>query len=237
MTPQKPEARRQARRRAKATPESARLEAMVRFERRLWAQGVSEIAGVDEVGVGPLAGPVVAAAVILPPHVLVAGVDDSKRLSARQRARAAVGIREVAVAIAIGTATVEEIDRHNILQASLLAMQRAVLALPRPAAHLLVDARTVPAVPMPQQAIIRGDQRSLSIAAASIIAKLYRDDLMAELAGEYPGYGFEAHNGYPTPAHLEALARLGPCPIHRRSFKPVARAATRTAGAAALSSA
>jgi ribonuclease HII len=128
------------------------------------------------------------------------------------------------VALAIGVSTVEEIDELNILQASRLAMQRAVMALLPPAEHLLVDARSVPGVEIPQKGIIHGDALSQSIAAASIIAKVYRDDLMAELATEFPGYGFEIHCGYPTPAHLKALKALGPCAIHRQSFAPVREA-------------
>jgi ribonuclease HII len=205
--------------------ETARLVKMLAHERPIWKRGVVRIAGVDEVGVGPLAGPVVAGAVILEPHAVIPGVDDSKKLSPRRREELARAIRERAIAIAIGMATVEEIDVLNILQASRLAMQRAVLALRPPAEHLLVDARSVPGVDVPQAGIIHGDALSQSIAAASIVAKVYRDDLMAELATLYPGYGFELHSGYPTPAHLKALRYLGPCAIHRRSFAPVREAA------------
>ena len=201
--------------------ESARLLALTAHERRLWRRGVIRVAGVDEVGVGPLAGPVVAGAVMLPPDTFIPGVNDSKKLTAQQRDRLAAAIREEAWAMGIGAATVEEIDRLNILQASRLAMQRAVLALTLEPEHLLVDARTVPNVTMPQQGIVHGDALSQSIAAASIIAKVFRDDLMAELGRTYPGYGFEQHAGYPTVSHLKALKRLGPCAIHRRSFGPV----------------
>ena len=228
---------REARRRARATREIERLAVLLRYERPLWESGLRHIAGVDEVGVGPLAGPVVAAAVILEPHALIFGINDSKKLAPRRRDEIAAKIREQAVAIGIGVSHVEEIDRLNILEASLLAMSRAVGALSVVPEHLLVDARTVPGVDMPQRGIIHGDAQSESIAAASIIAKVFRDDLMAELAVTYPGYGFEVHKGYPTRAHLERLSALGPCAIHRRSFGPVKRAgstASRTGSACEL---
>jgi ribonuclease HII len=195
--------------------------ALLRCERALWSIGVKLIAGVDEVGVGPLAGPVIAAAVVLPESVRERGVDDSKRLTALQREDLAQRIQTVALAIGIGRAEVEEIDRLNIYHAALLAMRRAVEALPLEPERILVDARTIPGLAPPQTPMIKGDQRSYSIAAASIIAKVTRDALMAELDATHPNYGFARHMGYATAEHLSALERYGPCPIHRRSFSPV----------------
>lgn len=179
------------------------------------------IAGVDEVGRGPLAGPVVAAAVILDPQRPVAGLDDSKRLTARRREVLAEEIRASAICWALGRAEVEEIDRVNILQASLLAMQRAVACLAQAPTHVMVDGNRAPALPVPATAIVGGDGRVAEIAAASILAKVARDAELVELDARHPGYGFAGHKGYASRAHLEALARLGPCPIHRRSFAPV----------------
>ena len=195
--------------------------ALLRCERALWVTGVKWIAGVDEVGVGPLAGPVIAAAIILPEGVRERGVDDSKRLTALQREDLAARLRLVAIGIGVGRAEVEEIDRINIYQATLLAMRRAVEALPLIPERILVDARTIPGVTPPQTPMIKGDQRSYSIAAASIIAKVTRDALMAELDQLHPQYGFARHMGYATAEHLSAIERHGPCPIHRRSFSPV----------------
>jgi ribonuclease HII len=207
---------------ARQRRERHRLDALLSFERPLWRQGIELIAGVDEAGAGPLAGPVVAAAVILPCGASIAGVDDSKKLSRSRRETLDRAVREQAVATAVGLCTPDEIDELNILQASRLAMRRAVDGLAPAPHHLLVDARTVPAVAMPQTSIVHGDSRSLSIAAASILAKVHRDRLMAELAVEYPDYGFERHAGYGTREHLAALAALGPTPVHRRTFVPVA---------------
>jgi ribonuclease HII len=198
--------------------ERLRLEAMRHFELLLWKSGVRDIAGVDEVGVGPLAGPVVAAAVMFPPETAIAGVDDSKRLDPETRTTLAEEIRVRASGIGVGTASVEEIDTINIYHASLLAMRRAVDALPRRPQHVLVDARTVPGVECPQNMFNKGDGINFSIAAASIIAKTERDRMMAELDGTYPGYGFATHKGYGTPEHREALLRLGPSAVHRMSF-------------------
>ena len=198
--------------------ERLRLSAMRHFEMVLWKSGVRDIAGVDEVGIGPLAGPVVAAAVVFPPQADIAGVDDSKRLDAATRAHLALTIRAKASGIGIGMASVEEIDRINIYHAGLLAMRRAVEALPRPPQHVLVDARTVPGVDVPQNMFNKGDGINFSIAAASIIAKTERDRMMEALDREHPGYGFAAHKGYGTPEHREALVRLGPSAIHRMSF-------------------
>ena len=198
--------------------ERTRLDAMLNFERVLWRAGVQIIAGVDEVGMGPMAGPVIAAAVVFPPHTELAGIDDSKKLDLEQREDAERRIRAVAVAVGIGRADVEEIDSVNIYHAGLLAMRRAVEALPRRPQHVLVDARDIPGVDVPQNCFNKGDGINFSIAAASIVAKTHRDRLMDGLAREYPGYGLERHKGYCTREHQDAARRLGPSPIHRRSF-------------------
>ena len=210
-------------RREEKKKEERRITKLTQFERALWDTGVELIGGVDEVGMAPLAGPVITAAVILPKGARIQGVNDSKQLTAEEREELAPRIISMAVAWAIGEATVEEIDRLNIYQAGLLALKRAVMALHPLPQHLLVDARRID-VPMPQQPIIQGDAKSLTIGAASIVAKVHRDRLMSQLDEKYPGYGLSQHKGYPTPVHLEALARLGPCEIHRRSFGPVQRA-------------
>jgi ribonuclease HII len=216
--------RREQARRDRQSAENARLAHMLEYEQSLWASGVEHVAGIDEVGVGPLAGPVVAAAVILPVGCSIAGVNDSKQLSAEMREHLAPVIREHAVAYAVGLCSVAEIDHVNIYHAALEAMRRAVVGLARPPQHLLVDARRVPHVDTPQTAIIGGDARSQSIAAASILAKVHRDELMRALAVEHPGYGFDEHKGYGTSQHLAALQRLGPCRAHRRSFAPTRQA-------------
>src|SRR6476660_8576749 len=198
--------------------ERLRLEAMMHFEHVLWKSGVSDIAGVDEVGMGPLAGPVVAAAVVFPPGTEIEGVDDSKALDEATRNRLDVEIRQKASAFAIGLVEVEEIDRLNIYHAGIRAMQVAILNLPTAPQHILVDSRTVPGFSQPQNSFDKGDGINFSIAAASIVAKVYRDRLMVELDSKYPGYGFASHKGYATPDHQRAIRDLGPCPIHRRSF-------------------
>jgi ribonuclease HII len=198
--------------------ERTRLDAMRHFETVLWKSGVRDIAGVDEAGVAPLAGPVVAAAVMFEPQTEIAGVDDSKRLDPKTRTELAAVIRARASGVSVGIATVEEIDTINIYHASLLAMRRAVEGLPRAPQHVLVDARTVPGIPMPQNAFNKGDGINFTIAAASIIAKTERDRMMEELDREYPGYGFAAHKGYPVPEHREALLKLGRTRVHRMSF-------------------
>ncbi len=210
----------EARRRAHRA-EGQRLRKMLRFEQTLWDQGISHVAGVDEAGMSPLAGPVCAAAVVLRPGTRLTHVDDSKRVPPEERERLAVVIKERAVAWAVAFATVGEIDELNIYWAGLLAMQRAVEALEPAAQHLLLDARRLKDVALPQERIVRGDARSLSIAAASILAKTTRDAAMCELDREHPGYGFSRHKGYPVKEHLAALARLGACAAHRRSFAPV----------------
>jgi ribonuclease HII len=197
--------------------ERLRLDAMLNFERVLWRQGLTRVAGVDEAGMGPLAGPVVAAAVVFPPHVELAGIDDSKRLDAATRARLAEQIRKHA-AVGVGLAEVEEIDRLNIYHAGLLAMRRALAALACEPEHLLVDARVVPEVRIPQNPFQKGDGINYSIAAASIIAKTHRDALLEALDREHPGYGLARHKGYATAEHQAAIRRLGPSSIHRRSF-------------------
>ena len=178
-------------------------------------------AGVDEAGRGPLAGPVVAAAVVLDARRPIQGLADSKMLSPARRERLHATILQQSLGVSVGLASVEEIDRLNILQATLLAMQRAVAGLPVPPALVLVDGNRLPALTVPARAVVGGDAIVPEISAASIIAKVERDRLCAELHARHPGYGFDVHKGYPTAAHLEALARLGPCPAHRRSFGPV----------------
>lgn len=179
------------------------------------------ICGVDEAGRGPLAGPVSAAAVILDPASPIAGLADSKKLSEKQRDQLAPVIRERALAWAVAYAEVEEIDRLNILQASLLAMQRAVLALHTRPHQVLVDGLYYPQTGIPSQAIVKGDSKVAAISAASILAKTARDELMLRLHEQYPQYGFDGHKGYPTAAHLAALREHGVSDIHRRSFRPV----------------
>ncbi|MGI9250461.1 MAG: ribonuclease HII [Pseudohongiellaceae bacterium] len=184
------------------------------------------VAGTDEAGRGPLAGDVVAAAVILDPAKPVRGVDDSKKLTPKQRQVCFERIQEAALACAIGRASVAEIDRLNILRASLLAMHRAVEALSVQPEFVYVDGNHCPDWHYACEAIIKGDSRLTCIAAASVLAKVTRDAEMEEMEQNYPGYGFASHKGYPSKAHLAALARLGPCAAHRRSFKPVARLLT-----------
>jgi ribonuclease HII len=211
-------------RRYERRSEGQRLRKMLRYENALWAEGLTHVAGVDEAGMSPLAGPVAAAAVVLAPGTRIAYVDDSKKLDARTREELAEEIKAKAVAWAVGFAEVEEIDSINIYWAGLLAMKRAVERLECTTQHLLLDARSLKDVPTPQQRIIKGDAKSLSIAAASILAKTTRDGLMTEMDLQYPGYGFARHKGYPVKEHTTALAKLGACPIHRRSFAPVRQA-------------
>lgn len=196
------------------------------LETPLWQAGLYRLAGLDEAGRGAWAGPVAAAAVILHPAGadlldLLSGVRDSKMMTARQRAIWAEKIRAAAAAWGVGWASNAEIDAQGILPATRLAMQRAVEQLVLPPEHLLIDAVRLPAIGLPQTALVRGDQRSLSIAAASVLAKTARDALMRELNEQYPGYGFAAHKGYGTARHQRALDELGPCPQHRFSFAPL----------------
>jgi len=183
------------------------------------------VCGVDEAGRGPLAGPVVAAAVILDPLQPIEGLNDSKKLSAKRRETLAVAIRERALAWAVAEASVEEIDRINILQASFLAMRRAVESLSLQPEKALIDGNRCPALDCPTEAIVGGDGKVASIAAASILAKTVRDAGMLVLHADYPMYGFDRHMGYPTAFHLQALREHGPSPVHRRSYAPVAQLA------------
>ena len=181
------------------------------------------VCGIDEAGRGPLAGPVVAAAVILNPANPITGLNDSKKLSEKKRELLAVEIREKAIAWCVAEASVEEIDQLNILQATLLAMQRAVAGLSVAAESALVDGNRCPKLMIPVEAVVKGDGKIASIAAASILAKTVRDRGMLGLHAQYPEYGFDRHMGYPTAAHVAALEKHGPSPVHRKSFGPVAR--------------
>lgn len=202
--------------------ESRRLSKLAALERELRAGGCRSVAGVDEAGRGCLAGPVVAAAVVLPQATRgFEGLDDSKKLEPERRRDLADRIRRLALDWAVGEATVEEIDRFNILEASRMAMARAVAGLRAAPDHLLIDFVRLPALAIPQTALVEGDGRCLCIAAASVIAKVHRDALMAGLDGLHPGYGFAQHKGYATAEHRAALAVLGPCPVHRLSFSGV----------------
>jgi ribonuclease HII len=204
--------------------EGQRLRHLLKYEKELWERGFEFIAGVDEAGIGPLAGPVVSSAVILPRDCKLRELDDSKLLDQTTRENLARQIKENAIAWATGVAEVDEIDRLNIYHAGLLAMRRAVESLKLPPHYILVDARTIPGCSVEQRGIICGDRLSASIAAASIIAKTTRDAMMAELDEKYPGYGFASHKGYSTPGHFQMLQKLGASPIHRRSFRPVREA-------------
>ena len=205
--------------------EGQRLHNLLRFEIELWEQGFKLIAGVDEAGMAPLAGPVVAAACILPRNYKLRGLNDSKQiLDETLRGDLAKQIKGDAVAWAVGRAEVEEIDTLNIYHAGLLAMRRAVEGLVSQPDFVLVDARRIPYCPAPQRGIIKGDALSASIAAASIIAKTTRDALMCEFDSVHPGYNFATHKGYPTPEHCRLLKELGAAPIHRRSFARVREA-------------
>lgn len=194
-------------------------------ERNLWEieegfleQGIRPVCGIDEAGRGPLAGPVCAAAVILPEHLVIPGLDDSKKLSDKRRRELFPIIKEQAVAYGIGFASHEEIDRLNILQATFLAMERALAQLSVRPSLALIDGNREKDFGIPVQTVVQGDSRSANIAAASILAKVSRDDVMLEMAKQYPGYGFEIHKGYGTRAHYDALRTYGPCEIHRMTF-------------------
>ena len=194
---------------------------MYSIELDLAREGVSIVAGVDEAGRGPLAGPVVAAAVVLDPENRITGLDDSKKLSPRQREALLPEILAKARAVALAAAGPREIERINILQASLRAMATAVEGLGVAPAHILIDGNKRIPVPFPQTPLVKGDSRCACIAAASVVAKVYRDRVMARMEGRFPGYGFGKHKGYPTREHLAALERHGPCRIHRRTFRGV----------------
>ncbi len=198
---------------------------LLRFEHQLWKAGFRKIAGLDEAGRGPLAGPVVAAAVIFP--VLtepIDGIRDSKLLSHEARLRMKEIIESRALAVGVGIVDEKDIDELNILGATFKAMQMAVAALGQAPDYILIDGRKGPKFETPSSALIKGDGRSLSIAAASIIAKVTRDEIMEQYEALYPQYGFARHKGYPTRLHIEAIRKHGLCPIHRRSFKPKALA-------------
>ncbi len=197
------------------------------FESCLWSAGLRLVAGVDEVGIGPLAGPVVAAAVVFAPAIEIAGVRDSKLLGAQARAQLFGEIIGRAVAVGVGSADPEEIDRRNVYQAALAASARAVRELGLVPQHLLVDGRAIPGLAVEQTALVGGDRRCFTIAAASIVAKVLRDRLMEGYERALPGYGFARHKGYGTPEHLAALRRLGPSPLHRYSYAPVQAVARR----------
>jgi len=206
--------------------EKLRLSRMSTYERRLWRKGSSLVAGIDEAGRGPLAGPVVAAAVILAKDTFLCGLDDSKKLSPRKRAEIFPEIWREARAVGVGVVSEVIIDRINILQATYLAMSRAVADLSAAGLKvspdcLLVDGMTIPELDILQLAIVKGDSLSISIAAASIIAKVTRDGIMVEQDKLFPQYGFAGHKGYGTKEHLRALDKYGVCSLHRRSFKPV----------------
>ncbi|MFQ5699964.1 MAG: ribonuclease HII [Myxococcota bacterium] len=204
--------------------EAQRLAALARFESKLRRSGLARVAGVDEVGVGPLAGPVVAAAVVLPEGLRLRGLDDSKKLSRAARERLEGEIRAQALGVGVGWATPDEIDRLRIYRAGLCAMQRAVRALPDAPDALALDARRIPGLALPQYPIPGGDGKVAAIAAASIVAKVFRDAWMRDLHHRWPEYGFSRHVGYATEEHRRALAAAGPCPVHRRSFAPVREA-------------
>lgn len=189
----------------------------------------SLLAGVDEVGRGPLAGPVVAAAVILDPTKPIEGLNDSKKLTEKKRDRLFDEIKEKSLAWAIGRAEVQEIDKLNILHASLLAMKRAVEQLPVRPEYALIDGNKCPDIAIPCEAVVKGDSRVAAISAASILAKVARDREMVELDGQYPGYGLAGHKGYPTAVHMKALKENGVTIIHRRSFRPVRECLAETA--------
>lgn len=205
------------------------------FELEARRRGYRRIAGLDEAGRGPLAGPVVAAAVILPSRCRLAGVNDSKQVSESERTRLYEVIVARARGIGVGIATEQEIDRLNILEATRLAMCRALASLSPPADCLLIDAVTLSHLPISSRSIIKGDMLSVSIAAASIVAKVTRDRLMAAYHRTYPDYNFLSHKGYGTEEHLQRLVQHGPCAIHRRTFAPVAQLLSGQGGAAPLS--
>ena len=191
---------------------------MWEYENNCFAQGYQLVCGVDEAGRGPLAGPVCAAAVILPPNVDIPGLNDSKKLSDKKRRELYPVIKEQAIAYGIAFATEQEIDEINILQATYLAMERAMAQLSVKPDIALIDGNRAKDFGLPVQTIVHGDSLSASIAAASVLAKVTRDDMMLEMAETYPGYGFEIHKGYGTKAHYAALSAMGPCPIHRMTF-------------------
>jgi ribonuclease HII len=204
----------------RARAETWRLKRLLAIEAEYWDDGVEHVAGVDEAGRGPLAGPVLAAAVVLPPRLAIRGVDDSKRLTFERRELLFDEIRECATAIAIGAASTREVDRLNILRASHLAMARALDKLPVRPQQIIIDGLAVPALGRDHRAIVDGDEKVHCVACASIVAKVVRDRLMRLLSGRYPAYGWEHNAGYGTPDHREAILAEGLTPHHRRSFEP-----------------
>ena len=207
--------------RARQQREKARLRRMLRYEKRLWKSGVRRVAGVDEVGMGPLAGPIVAAAVVFSPGVSIHSIDDSKKLKPELRNQLDRLIREQAEGVGIGQVDVPELDNLNIYEAGLLAMKRAVLGLPQCPQHVIADARQIPGLQMPQEPFPQGDRAHFSIAAASIVAKVHRDALMSDLDHLHPEYGFARHQGYPTPQHKRAIREHGLSDVHRKSLAAV----------------
>ena len=198
--------------------EILRLQAMWEIEHGLFDKGYNMIAGVDEAGRGPLAGDVYAAAVILPPDICIEGLNDSKKISEKKREKLFDEIKDVALAYAVATASVEEIDEYNIRNATYIAMNRAIEALGITPDYVIVDGDCIKECNYPHECVVKGDARSLSIAAASILAKVSRDRKMLELAEKYPQYGFEKHKGYGTKVHIEALKEFGASEIHRKTF-------------------
>ncbi|MEY8462960.1 ribonuclease HII [Streptococcus merionis] len=201
--------------------EDARLDKMLRYEKELYLQGIDLIAGIDEVGRGPLAGPVVAAAVILPKNLKIKGLNDSKKIPKRKHQEIYEMVMAQALAVGIGIKDQTVIDEVNIYEATKLAMEQALSKLSVKPEALLIDAMTLERVALPQTAIVKGDANSLSIAAASIVAKVTRDQIMADYDSQYPGYGFAQNAGYGTKAHLEGLSLQGVSPIHRKTFEPI----------------
>jgi len=218
-------AERWARRRAAHRDDLRRVRRLFAHRQALVRAGARHVAGVDEAGMGPLAGPIVAGAVVLGERPRLPGLDDSKKLTAATRERLDGEIRAQAVAFAVAEVWPDEIARLNVYHAGLEAMRRAVVALGLAPDHVMVDARTIPGIAAPQTALVHGDAEDGSIAAASVLAKVHRDALMSELARRHPGYGFEHNRGYATADHLAALRRLGPSPVHRPSFAPVSQLA------------
>ena len=202
----------------KVRQEEHRFERMLQYERALRRRGVGIIAGIDEVGRGPLAGPVVSAAVVLPEEAVILGLNDSKKVGEKQRKRLYCEIMEKAMAVSVGMATPQEIDEVNILEAAKVSMRRALGGLSVPVEHVLVDALTLGVEGPGETAVIKGDEKSVSIAAASIVAKVVRDALMVEMEERFPGYSFFKNKGYGTPEHVQALKAKGPSPIHRAGF-------------------
>lgn len=205
-------------RRDKVRQELSRIDRMLEFEKKAWEKGYTYIAGVDEAGRGPLAGPVVAAAVILPRDACIPGINDSKQLSPRTRETLYREITDKALAWSVGVGEVVEIDAFNILQATKMAMKRALATLPVKPDLVIIDALELEGIDCPQQAIVGGDRLSLSVAAASIVAKVTRDRWMCEMDKVFPGYNFAAHKGYATAEHRRVLKEMGPTPIHRKTF-------------------